>query len=67
MAVAVFFINKFCMLKIGYNIKGSLVSIIFSFAAGISVYGICLYILKSDELMYFVDMIKAKFKKVKSK
>lgn len=66
MAAAVFFINKFCMLKIGYNIKGSLVSIIFSFAAGISVYGICLYILKSDEFMYFVDMVKAKFKKVKS-
>lgn len=66
MAITIFFINKFCMLKIGYNVKGSLSSIMLSFAAGITIYSICLYILKSDEFMYVTHMIKTKLKKVNS-
>lgn len=62
MAVTIFFINKFCMLKIGYNIKGSLFSIMLSFVSGTVIYGVCLYILKSDEFMYAINMIKEKIK-----
>lgn len=63
MGIVLFFINKLCVLKLGNNSSGSLISLILCFPVGVLVYLLSVRILKLEEYEYFMAMIHKKFKK----
>ena len=63
MGIAVYSINKLCVLKLGNTNRGNLISLILCFAIGVLVYIQSVRILKLDEYEYFVEIIHRKLKK----
>lgn len=62
MGITLFFVDKVVMLKVGSvdEMRGSLVSLIISFALGSITYFICLYFVKIEEYKYLTESIKNK-------
>jgi len=63
MAVFIFFINNYCSLWFGVDMKGSIISILTSFVIGVLVYLISIYMLKVEEFEWLLKSIIRKFKK----
>lgn len=58
MGVVIYFINYFILNKIGSNLRGNLASIIICMIAGIIAYVISLYLLKVEEFVYVMKIVK---------
>ena len=60
MGVVIFIINKISILKIGSEMKSSLISILASFIIGVGIYSFFLYIFRVEEYTYMLDSIKSR-------
>lgn len=61
MGIVIYFINEACLNRLGFNLKGSVVSLLCSFIFGCLIYAISIYIFKVEEFNNLVG----EFKKVK--
>lgn len=59
-------IRNLCFLKLGINFLGNIVTIIISFVVGVIVYFVCVYLLKVEEYIYMVELVRKKIGKNKS-
>ncbi|WMJ81196.1 murein biosynthesis integral membrane protein MurJ [Clostridium sp. MB40-C1] len=59
-------IRNLCFLKLGINSLGNIVTIIISFVVGVIVYFVCVYLLKVEEYIYMVELVREKIGKNKS-
>ncbi|MCY6370492.1 murein biosynthesis integral membrane protein MurJ [Clostridium ganghwense] len=59
-------IRNVCFTQIGVNFKGDIISIILCFIIGVFVYFICIHILKVEEYMYMLELVKKRLGKNKS-
>lgn len=62
MGVSIFFVNKICAALIVSQLKASLAALAISFILGLTVYSLCIYILKIEEFIYIISLIKQKMK-----
>lgn len=65
MGIFVFIINKACLIAFTGEMKYSIFSIIFSFIGGSIVYFIAIFMLKVEEAVYFVNLLKGKVRHMK--
>lgn len=63
MGILLYFMNKGLSMKFGCDLKGSLISLLICFISGVIVYFASIHVLKLEEYVYALDLIKEKFRK----
>ncbi|KRQ85837.1 putative peptidoglycan biosynthesis protein MurJ [Caloramator mitchellensis] len=63
MGIVVFFLNKLMQIKFGTGFKGDVISVFSCAFVGVLVYFGMIHILKLEEYVFILDLVKKKFKK----
>lgn len=63
MGLCIFVFNNYILYKIGNSFKGSILSVLFCFISGLSIYIASIHILGIEEYKFILKLIKGKFNK----